>query len=377
MWDIILAIGTLIGTIVGAGIFGLPYAALKSGFAIFVFELIILFLVVLFLHLFYGEIVAKTPGKHRLVGYVKRYLGKKYEKLAFITSLGGMYGALLVFLALGSQFTNRLLLYFFQIDNFILSAFIFYFLSALFLFFSIKTIATAEFILSLILFGIILILIGISAEKVNPSNLSGFNLNNILFPYGIILFALSGASAIPEIKELIKKSFLKIIFWGTIIPAILYFLFVLAVLGSTGEATTKDSLGGLAQNFGNGIILWIALLGLASIFSSFLTIGDNLKKIFWYDLKINHFLSWFLTISLPLILFLLKFQDFTLIMNIVGSVAIGAEGIFIILLHKKIQNINPSFLESGYSVPWGKILRPILMVLLILGAYLSIIFSII
>lgn len=376
VWSIILAVSTLMGTIIGAGIFALPYSAAQSGFLVFSAELALLFLVILFLHLFYGEVVAKTPGKHRLVGYVEKYLGKKAKKIVFVNSIFEFYGTLLIFSALGGQFANKVLNQYFSFDNYFLSSLIFYFFCALCLFWGIKLIASLEFFLSLILFSIILVIVGLLSDQVLPANLTWVNLDNILLPYGIILFALSGASAIPEIKEIIKKSFLKVIFWGTFIPAIGYFLFTLTIVGSLGQQVSKDALTSLEQKFGDSIISWLSIFGLISIFTSFLTIGDTLKKIFWYDLKINHFASWLLTISVPLILFLLKLQDFIVIMSIVGAVAIGIEGAFIVLLHQKIQSLNQSLLEPSYSVIWGNFLRPITLAFLILGMALSIYFEI-
>lgn len=372
MWNKILAISSLIGTIVGAGIFGLPYTALKSGFGIFVLELAVLFLVVLILHLFYGEVVAKTPGKYRLVGYVEKYLGRKAKQIAFVSSLFGFYGALLVFLTLGGQFANRLANYYFSFNDYLISSLIFYFLCAAAVFFGVRLIASLEFILSLLLFFVILVIVGLVADKVSPSNLFGFDVKNIFIPYGIILFALSGASVIPEIKEIIKKDFFKVIFWGTFIPAVIYFIFTLTVLGFTGAGTSKNSVDGLLAKFGDGIIVWITALGLISIFTSFLTLGDTLKKIFWYDLKLNHFLSWLLVVLTPLALFLLKLQDFIIIMGVVGAFAIAIEGVFIIILHRKIQSFNQSFFESAYSVPWGHYLRPIILCVLIISSVVSI-----
>ena len=59
------ATATLIGTIVGVGIFGVPYVVAKSGFLLGLLFLFGLGGVALLLHLFYGEIVLRTPGGSR------------------------------------------------------------------------------------------------------------------------------------------------------------------------------------------------------------------------------------------------------------------------------------------------------------------------
>jgi len=53
--NFIYAVATLIGVIVGAGIFGLPFVSLKSGFFVTAFYLVILSVMMFFVHVFFGE----------------------------------------------------------------------------------------------------------------------------------------------------------------------------------------------------------------------------------------------------------------------------------------------------------------------------------
>ena len=60
---IIKASFTLFGTIVGAGIFGLPYVVQKAGYLPGLFWMVVLAGAVMLTHLLYGEIVMATPGE--------------------------------------------------------------------------------------------------------------------------------------------------------------------------------------------------------------------------------------------------------------------------------------------------------------------------
>ena len=100
----LLAVGSLIGTIIGAGVFGIPYVVAKSGILISLFYFLILGALVLFLHLCLGEVVLRTKEKHRLVGYTEKYLGKKAKILVTISVIIGTVGALLVYIILGGDF---------------------------------------------------------------------------------------------------------------------------------------------------------------------------------------------------------------------------------------------------------------------------------
>src|SRR5689334_18826733 len=82
----------LFGTIVGAGIFGLPALVQKSGWLIGAFWMIALAGVVCLTHLLYAEVIMVTPGKHRLVGYVRLYLGKGFSRVETVSSTLNLYG---------------------------------------------------------------------------------------------------------------------------------------------------------------------------------------------------------------------------------------------------------------------------------------------
>ena len=80
-YNFFCAIAVLIGTIVGAGTFGLPFVFAKAGFTAGILYLLALTAVVLAIHLVYGEIILRTNGSHRLVGYAAKYLGPQAQIL--------------------------------------------------------------------------------------------------------------------------------------------------------------------------------------------------------------------------------------------------------------------------------------------------------
>ncbi len=69
------AIATLIGTIIGAGVLGLPYVISQAGFNLGLILILIIGLAVLYMNLFYGEVVLRTKTAHQLAGYAEKYLG--------------------------------------------------------------------------------------------------------------------------------------------------------------------------------------------------------------------------------------------------------------------------------------------------------------
>ncbi|MAG45049.1 hypothetical protein CL633_04145 [bacterium] len=337
------AIAILIGTIIGVGVFGIPYAAAQSGFLITLIYLLGLGFIAIFIHLFYGEIVTKTRGKHRLIGYAEKYLGKWGKRTAFVSSLLGRWGALLAYIIVSGHFAQALL----GGSNFFWSIILFI-IGSIAIFFGLKLIAKLEFFMTLLLIGFMLIIFTFGFGHINLENLQSMNSFNLFLPYGVILFALGGITAIPEMKELIKKKTrLKLaIILGTLIPVVLFIIFTLVVVGVTGQQTTQEALIGLQKILGPKVMFIGLMFGILALATSFLTIGLNIKKIFWYDLGLGKNLSWFLACFVPLFAFLLGMRNFIDTIGLVGVILGGINGILICLIFTKIKKKKFLFLPS-------------------------------
>ena len=95
-----LAVFSLVATTIGAGIFSLPHVFNKAGFIIGLVELIIFTGVVLLIQRILGEIVLRTPGKKRFIGYVAQYLDASWKPFITAAVFLGSIGVLLVYIIL-------------------------------------------------------------------------------------------------------------------------------------------------------------------------------------------------------------------------------------------------------------------------------------
>ncbi len=361
------ATAVLIGTIVGAGVFSIPFVAAQSGFLIGAVFLVVLTGVSLLIHLIYGEIVCRTKEKHRLVGYAEHYLGKKGKAVITFSVLFGLYGSLLVYIIISGEFLSAIFSPLFGGAPFVYSL-IFFAVGALAVFMGLALIERLELVMALFLILVIFLIFFSGLPQLDISNLETINLKHFFLPYGVILWALAGGAAIPEIKEIIKldgKRYKKVIIWGTIIPAVLYFLFMFMVVGVTGPATSTEAIKGLANFLGRGIIILGAIFGALAAISSFFILGLCLKKVFWYDYKINKHLSWFLVCSVPLIAFLLGLREFIPIIGFLGVVLGAIEGTALVLIYKKAKKLGNR--EPEYSLKIPKIITYALIGVFILG----------
>ncbi len=361
------AVATLIGMIVGAGTFGLPYVAAQSGFWLSCFYLLFLGLAVLLVHLIYGEVVLRTNASHRLVGYAAKYLGPKAKVLAFGTLLFEYYGALLVYLILGGSFFKTLFGFIWSGPAWFWPV-VFFLLGAGAVIGGLKTVERSEFFITGLLLLTVAVLLVKGWPQVSLANFSATNWPQFFLPYGIFLFALAGSAAVPEMRQILRgqeKKLSRAIFWGTFIPIVLYFLFILVVAGVSGPATTENAFDGLLPHFGPGVLYLGAIFGILAVFTSFLVLGLSLKNVFCEDYKLKKPLAYFLTFSVPLLVYFSGLKNFILIIGLVGAVASGLDGLLTVLVFLRARKAGDR--RPEYHLPWARPAAGFLMIIFLLG----------
>jgi tyrosine-specific transport protein len=343
------ATATLIGVVVGVGIFGVPYVVAKSGFLIGLLFLFGLGGVALLHHLFYGEIVLRTPGKHRYVGYAEIYLGGWGKRLITFTSVFIFYGALLAYIIVGGKFLATI----FGGSDFIWSL-IFFTICSLAILFGLRVVAKIELLMGLFLILIVVLIFIKGWPEIKLTHLSTLNWSYFFLPYGVILWAVTGGSAIPEMKEIFKQnyqSFKKAIIWGTLLPVFLYGLFILTVVGVTGQQTSPEAIKGLVKVLENHTVIFGAIFGLLAVITSFLVVGLSLKKTFWYDYKVNKHLAWALTCFIPFIAYLCHLRDFITVIGFLGATLAGLQMILLILIYQRAKKTGQRQPEYSLKLP--------------------------
>jgi len=337
-------IAILAGTIVGAGLFSLPYITSVVGLGVMTGYMAVIGGVAILIHYFLGEVSLKTPDFLRLPGFAKYHLGKNAQKIAYVSGITGMIGAILAYLILGGEFLTALLSPYFGGGTTHYTT-IYFLIASAFIFFGIKAISKIEF-WGIVIFIVLLFLTFFRGfEEITLSKLLFMREGefDLFLPYGALLFALWGAALIPEIEETLalgkeRKKLLKIIPLGVIISLFISFFFIIIVLGITGENTTREALVGLDSYLGNGVASLMLLFGVLVIFTSLIAIGLTVKKILWYDLKIPEKSSFAIACVTPFLLYLIGVKDFIMVIGIVGATMVAVDAILILFMYEKIKS---------------------------------------
>ena len=363
----ILATLTLIGATIGAGVLGIPYVVLKSGFGFGVLIIIFVALLMLLTNLYLGEIALRTKGTHQLSGYAEKYLGPRGKKIMFLAIVFGVYAALVAYLI--GEGESLSYLFFNTVKYEIIMGTFFWIILAALSWFGLKALEEGEEIGVTFVFITIISIVVFSWNKINPSNLSYNDASQIFSPFGVVLFAFLGFSAVPEVIRILKKekgSLEKAIISSNLIVLSIYIIFTAVVLGWKGSATPPLATLVLGKPF--------VLLGMITMFTAYLVHTNALIDTLRFDFRKTRFHAWLIAISVPLLAFIvirfLNIAGFIKVLSIGGAISGGLTAILILFMVKKAKQNGDE--KPSYSIPYSNILAWILIAIFALGAIFEI-----
>ena len=367
LWE---AVALIVSTTIGAGVLSLPYAVARVGIWIGLIYIIVLGFLMMGLNLLVGELSAKTRTKLQLVGLANKYLGRPGEWLMTVLVYVMGMGVLVVYI-IGIGETLATL---FGGINMIWSL-AFALIGGLLIFIGMRSIKVVGFVLSLGILVVVLVIAIVSVPHMEIPHFSHFNMAYLLFPYGVVLFAFRGSSAIPEAHSILirrDKDFKKAIVIAGIITTVVYALFALVVVGVTGLETTEIATIGLGNTIGRSVFVFGNLFALLAMGTSFLMVGLSLRDSMSWDYKIPGFLSGLVVVIVPTLLFVLGLRHFIAVIDIVGGVFVSLELLLILFIYWRAKTVG--HLPSGkFKLHHSLLLVAVLLVAFLAGAIYSVV----
>ena len=366
------AIAVMTGTIIGAGILGIPYVFAQAGFWTGSLVLAIVALAMLLLKLMYGEMTLRTRGNHQISGYTEIYLGKLAKHFMSFILIASIYGALLAYLIGQGEVIQAI-----SGAPTFWASIVFYAIFSIFILIGVSIIKKSELIMSAFIFFIVIAIAILTHDHIDLANLKGFSWSQLLIPYGVLLFASSGIVAVPELRLILKRreKFMKrAIIWGCALPPVIYFLFAALVISVSGVKVTEIASVGLGQLLGWKMILIANIFAFFTMATSFLTLGLALHEIYQFDYKLSRRMSWLLVVAVPLILFLSGARDFVQVIGLVGALGIGIAGFFEVITFWVARKKGKR--KPEYAIPnWLSLLGGSFVILLFMFGFIYTFFS--
>jgi len=338
MRSFLLSAGLLVGSIIGAGIFSLPYVFLKSGFPAGIIYLSVLGICTFLIHLMYADTIARTSETHhRFPGYAKIYLGEKSGQLAGIIVFLANFLTLTVYLILSISFFNLISPQFPLYYKFL----IFWLLGSLTIFLKIEKAAFFEILTtSLTIAVIIAVFLAGYFYGLPAINSPSISLNNLALPFSPTLFSLLGLGAIPALlvyfreKNLPFNKIKRVLLISTLIVVVAYILFVIGISRLSGTVS-EDAVSGLIGNISPSILFFLGIFGVVSLLDSYMSVAFDAEKTMHYEWKLPKWLSKSFVVFLPPSLYFLGFQNFLSSIGVVGGILFSLWGIMTVLVWEK------------------------------------------
>ncbi len=349
--ELILPAGLLSALIIGAGIFALPYVFSRAGFSVGLFYLVVFTVAVTAIHLMYLEIMRTTPGNHRFSGFSRIYLGENSFRLSILTTVLGLFLVLTVYLILSASFAGVLLACLENCTPGSFSPILFWVAASIPILVSIKRQSMFDFLVTTAMLAIILIIFLSGIKTFDYQAVNKFSLQDLFLPYGAVLFALYGRSGISSLRDYFSANKLneinlkKAVILGTALPAFVYALFVVGVLGLSSQVS-PDTISGLT-NTPKILYSLIGLLGIFSLWTSYVFLGLELKGILNLDLKLSKFWTSLLVLFLPLVIYAIVSDKLIGLISFSGGVLLALESIMVIWMYRKIKK------GDGWAIPFA------------------------
>lgn len=329
----------LIGTTIGAGIFGIPAMMGTVGIWAGSFLFWFVALVVLATQILYLELILRDPERRRLPGYIGHAFGPWGKHLAAVTHTFQLVGINFAYLLLGGEFLwilSRVFGFSWELSGWRM---VFWVVGLLALLGGLKMAARIESNLTWMLIGLICVMIVLSVPHVHLARVFESHWMVIDGAIGVFLFSLFGCTAIPEMHEVTGRTFSQTrtaVIRGTLSAAFLIWLFgVVTFAALPGVAADRVAL---TQLLPNGLLWVLPLMGFTSVMASFVAATYDLFATYRTDFHWPVRSSWMLALGLPLILvFIISNPNLLEVLATVGAIFTATNGLLIVLAAKHVM----------------------------------------
>lgn len=329
----------LIGTVVGVGIFGLPYVFSQAGFLIGSLELLLVAGLSLLSYVIFADLLAINKAHVRFVSVIGTQLGPLGRAVAALALIGSLWGALLAYILVGGQFIYTIL-------HPLVGGSLYHYQSVFWLVASVCVIGGTLFVRRLqailipVVFVMIVALVLFALPNLQVSYLTSWEPTKFLMPFGVLIFAFTGFASVPEAREVLgrKQALMRpALLLACVLIAVLYLLFSFAIVGMTGPFTSPQAVESLRLVAGPWLAIFVSIIGLCTVFTAYVSAGNALLNSLLYDFRGRFLSSWWLTVIIPLCLFLAGARDFIDVIGTTGGLLGGMCGVVLVLAYERAR----------------------------------------
>lgn len=319
--SLLKAILTLVGTIIGAGVFALPIAFARVGVGPASAVFWLMTLVVLATHLMMVDVELASKQNVRLAGAVRRWVGEHAFTFASISYPCQLIGASVAYLVLGATFLATLVAPLGVHAAPMVLQTLFWVGGVATLIGGLRLVASVEswatwFLLVALLFS--------SGWMWQHGSVAFFASHWVasLSLFGVCLFSLGGIPGMGEVVEIVGRNRRRAqmaTVVGTLVAAFVSWVFAVSF---AGHSLTPDG----------ALLNWVlAAAGFLAVATSYIVVVQDLRATFSLDLKLHARAAFACALGIPLVITYMMAPSVFGIVSVVGTVFGGANGILVAL----------------------------------------------
>lgn len=119
----------------------------------------------------------------------------------------------------------------------------------------------------------------------------------------------------------------------------------------SGFGTSIDTFTGLMPFLGRGIVILGSLIGLLAVVTSYIVFVHYYKDMLICDVNCNKWLSYAISIFLPLLFLLVNVDKVDNLMSLVGGVIGGLIAVIVLLMYLKVKNKKQTTTAYNLNLP--------------------------
>ncbi|MBI4138949.1 hypothetical protein HY479_02250 [Candidatus Uhrbacteria bacterium] len=342
----------VIGTIIGAGVFGVPAMMDRAGILLGSVIFWIIALLILATHLYFVDVIATVEGRHRLPGYIGAILGPWAGRVGVAMNTLQLVGANLAYMVLGGMFIKELIDGAGAGADLLTLQVLFWVGGAVTVFYALRIVAKIESFLTWLLIAVMSLLILSAVPHVDAARFFTADPWHILAPIGIFIFAMFGLTVIAEAHEITGRKIAetrRAVAVGTLTAAVFTWLFGIFIALGLPPGGSSDPAA-FSRLLPSGWWWAVPLFGFLAVATSFITSAYNLQSIYRLDVGVSKLASWAVALGSPLLLLFLVTRDFLNIIEIVGALFSATNGLLVILaahaVMRRVKNGRRFFLKE-------------------------------
>jgi len=342
----------LIGTMIGVGLFGLPFAITQLGFGLGMAVFAIVAMLTGTLALLYADLVMVRGGKSRFIHVVQRELGPFGTFVAGSSFLGGIYGALLAYCLFGGQFLRAFIWDVLPLTPTGATA-LFFVLACLGTVGGFLVVARLQRILLPIMFLAIGTLAIIALPHIHWEYFFTMGTGSIGASIGVMVFAMHGFSAVPEARDLLGRSaglLPRTIFKAQWMVFAAYAVFIATIIGLTGPTTPENAIVALKNSLGTPVFIFASGLALITSLSAFMNVATSMTNTYLYDFRLRFIPSWLLTMIVPLVALILGASSLIGVLRITGGILSSLTAIMVLIAYERAR-MSAELPKNSLNIP--------------------------